>query len=66
MRSVMVVLLAVLAYFLFWPVAIDPVAWRAPTDSGYVYFSEASSQFGSRKKDKIHKAHHARSRDLLN
>ncbi len=36
MRSVMVVLLAVLAYFLFWPVAIDPVAWQAPTDSGYV------------------------------
>ena len=24
------------AYLLLWPVAVDPVAWRAPVDRGYV------------------------------
>ncbi len=26
----------VAAYFLFWPVPVDPVSWRAPIDRGYV------------------------------
>ena len=25
-----------LAYLLFWPVPIDPVAWQAPVNAGYV------------------------------
>lgn len=29
-------MLAVLGYLLFWPVPIDPVAWKAPTNAGYV------------------------------
>jgi sugar lactone lactonase YvrE len=28
--------IAVLAYLLFWPVAIEPVAWQAPAFAGYV------------------------------
>ncbi|MEL7185081.1 MAG: SMP-30/gluconolactonase/LRE family protein [Pseudomonadota bacterium] len=29
-------LLLVAAYLLFWPVAVDPVAWQAPKDAGYI------------------------------
>jgi sugar lactone lactonase YvrE len=29
-------LLIILAYLLFWPVAVDPVNWHAPDDRGYV------------------------------
>src|SRR5210317_97387 len=31
-----VFLAGTLLYLLFWPVPIDPVAWRAPTDAGLV------------------------------
>ncbi len=32
---IFVVLLLVVLYFLFWPVPIEPVAWKAPLPSGY-------------------------------
>ena len=31
-----IILSAAAAYFLLWPVPVDPVAWQAPTDRGYV------------------------------
>lgn len=35
MRLLLLVLFAMLAYFLFWPVAIEPVTWQAPADRGF-------------------------------
>ena len=32
---VLIVLLALAAYLLFWPVPVEPVAWTAPPDPGY-------------------------------
>ncbi len=32
---ILVLLLALLSYFLFWPVPVQPVAWYAPVDQGY-------------------------------
>ncbi len=34
--TVLTALLVAAAYLLFWPVPIDPVAWDAPEDAGYV------------------------------
>ena len=31
----LVITLTIVAYFLFWPVPIDPVAWDAPPNLGY-------------------------------
>ena len=40
------------AYFLLWPVPVDPVAWQAPTDRGYV------DQFPINDRPKIETAIH--------
>lgn len=32
---VFLLVLAVVAYFLLWPVPVDPVAWKAPSNPGY-------------------------------
>lgn len=34
--SVLGLIVALAAYLLLWPVAIEPVAWNAPVDAGYV------------------------------
>ncbi|NQV85759.1 MAG: SMP-30/gluconolactonase/LRE family protein, partial [Woeseiaceae bacterium] len=31
-----VILALISAYFLLWPVPVDPVSWQAPVDDGYV------------------------------
>ncbi|UTA49500.1 SMP-30/gluconolactonase/LRE family protein [Simiduia sp. 21SJ11W-1] len=36
LKSVLVSLLGALAYLCFWPVPVDPVAWQAPVNQGYV------------------------------
>jgi len=33
---VLIALLALVAYFAWWPVPVDPVAWEAPPNAGYV------------------------------
>lgn len=35
-KNLMALLIAAIAYLLFWPVPVDPVAWDAPEDKGYV------------------------------
>ncbi|MEM9172344.1 MAG: SMP-30/gluconolactonase/LRE family protein [Pseudomonadota bacterium] len=34
-RVLIALLLSALVYLLFWPVPVQPVAWRAPSDEGY-------------------------------
>ncbi|WP_417683596.1 SMP-30/gluconolactonase/LRE family protein [Pseudidiomarina aquimaris] len=34
--SAVIIVLAAIAYLLFWPVAIEPRAWNAPRDQGFV------------------------------
>jgi sugar lactone lactonase YvrE len=34
-RVLLFLIVILLAYFLFWPVPIDPVAWKAPPNPGY-------------------------------
>jgi sugar lactone lactonase YvrE len=36
MRTAILIIMAVLGYLLFWPVAVTPVAWQAPINNGYV------------------------------
>lgn len=36
MRITVLLITAVCGYLLFWPVAVTPVAWQAPTNNGYV------------------------------
>jgi len=46
----LLLLLAVVAtYLLFWPVPIEPVAWKAPTDARYVGRFEANSKLQALK-----------------
>ncbi len=35
-RFLLILVTVLLAYLLFWPVPVDPVAWKAPTSVGYV------------------------------
>lgn len=35
LKVFMAVLIAIVGYFCFWPVAIEPVAWTAPVSAGY-------------------------------
>lgn len=44
-----VLVLIGLAYLLFWPVPIEPVAWQAPEDKGYVDAFESNDRLGSLK-----------------
>ncbi|MGY0583412.1 MAG: SMP-30/gluconolactonase/LRE family protein, partial [Paraglaciecola chathamensis] len=32
----LLVLVALLSYLLFWPVPVEPVAWQAPKNPGYL------------------------------
>jgi len=41
-----VLLLALLGYLLFWPVPIEPVAWRAPAAAGYTGPHAANERLG--------------------
>lgn len=35
-KSILIVVFFVLGYLLFWPVPVEPVAWKAPVNLGYV------------------------------
>ncbi len=35
LRAIIVIAIAAAAYFAFWPVPIEPVAWQPPTNAGY-------------------------------
>lgn len=35
-RTLAAVVLAIVGYLLLWPVTVDPVAWDAPRDAGYI------------------------------
>ena len=39
--------LLIIGYLSFWPVAIDPVAWNAPEDKGYVGAFAANTQLAN-------------------
>ncbi|WP_390614538.1 SMP-30/gluconolactonase/LRE family protein [Maricurvus nonylphenolicus] len=34
-KLITVMVMAVILYFAFWPVAVEPIAWQAPEDPGY-------------------------------
>lgn len=36
LKSILAVVVALLAYLLFWPVPVDPQSWQAPVNKGYV------------------------------
>ncbi|MEE9330236.1 MAG: SMP-30/gluconolactonase/LRE family protein [Parvularculaceae bacterium] len=43
------IFLVLLAYLLLWPVPIDPVAWEAPENAGYVGVFNQNSRLGNLK-----------------
>lgn len=50
----MIVALALAAYLSLWPVAIDPVAWQAPTAPGYTGEHAANARLAPVRKIALH------------
>lgn len=46
-RTLLILAAILLAYLVFWPVPIDPVAWKAPTSTGYVGAFQANQRLKS-------------------
>jgi len=46
-RSLLISAAILMAYLLFWPVPVDPVAWKAPTSTGYVGAFQANQRLRS-------------------
>jgi len=49
--------LLIIGYLSFWPVAIDPVAWNAPEDKGYVGTFAANTQLANLERLSIGDIH---------
>jgi sugar lactone lactonase YvrE len=46
-KSVFLVVVGVLLYLLFWPIAIEPIAWQAPTAPQYVGVYQTNDKLAS-------------------
>ena len=36
LKKILVIMIALVAYLLLWPVPVEPVSWSAPVDKGFV------------------------------
>ncbi len=49
LKSAGLLILIYLVYLLAWPIPIDPVAWQAPVDKGYVGDFEKNEKLAALK-----------------